>query len=63
MIRGLIRYRLLFVTPLLAVVFLIGCQSSGRHGRVDPCSGCGRSHQSADPGHGQANDGHDHAHP
>jgi len=60
MIRGLIRYGLILVTPLLAAVFLFGCQSSGRHERVDPCSGCGRSHQSADSGHRQADDGHDH---
>ena len=63
MIRALLRYRVLFAIPLLAVTFLVGCHSSGRRGRVDPCSGCSRSHQSAGPEYGQADDGRDHAHP
>ncbi len=63
MIRALLRYGIVVAVPLLTLILAVGCQSSGRHGRVDACSGCGRSHQSTDVGHSQADDGHDHAHP
>ena len=63
MIRALRRYGMFVAAPLFMVVLVVGCQSSGRHGRTAPCSGCDRSHQSAGTGHGQADDGRDHARP
>lgn len=63
MVRTLLRYGMFVVVPLFVVVLVVGCQSTGRHGRTGPCSGCNRSHQSAGTGHSQADDGRDHAHP
>lgn len=61
MVRTLLRYGMFVVVPLFMVVVVVGCHSSGRHGRSGPCSGCSRSHQSTGSGHGQADNGRDHA--
>ncbi len=62
MIRWIRRYRILVVMPLFVVTLAIGCRSTGRHGGVNPCSGCGSSHQAKQHGdHGSH--GHGHAHP
>ena len=62
MIRWIRRYGILLALPLIVVTQAMGCRSTGRYGGVDPCSGCGRSHQ-AKQHDGHASDGHNHAHP
>ena len=57
MIQWIRRCSTLVVMPLCILALTVGCQSTGRHSRVDPCSGCGSSHQA------KQNDGHNHAHP